>query len=123
MKKASDHKFNLDFLAEMEDDEYAMDVLQTFLQETPVVLDKLYKAAEQKNYKEVDALAHQLKGCISLFRISDMLRLLELIQQTVLSENGNLLEMVIAVISIYHEVESSLLKNLNLMKTNFSRRK
>lgn len=108
--------FNLSLLEEMEDDEYTKDILQAFLSQTPVELDKLLRAGMQENYTEVAAVAHKLKGCTGLFQISGMARLLALIEQAAARGNKDVPGMVREVISIYRNIECSLRDHLKLMR-------
>jgi HPt (histidine-containing phosphotransfer) domain-containing protein len=66
--------YNLQFLEEMEDEEYTSEVLNLFLSSTPVSISELKDASLREDWNEVHRKAHSLKSSLGILQIAPLLR-------------------------------------------------
>ena len=65
--------YNLSFLEEMDDAEYASEVLDLFLTLTPTALDEIKDLTFREEWKEVFRKAHSLKSGLGILQMQPML--------------------------------------------------
>lgn len=66
--------YNLSFLEEMDDADYAAEVLELFLSSTPVALAGIKEAAFREEWTEVYKKAHSLKSSLGILQLHKMLQ-------------------------------------------------
>ncbi|RYZ29771.1 MAG: PAS domain S-box protein [Chitinophagaceae bacterium] len=65
--------YSLQFLHEMEDIDYTIEVLELFLKTTPPTLEEISAQVQHKNWDEVYRKAHSLKSSLGLLQMNRML--------------------------------------------------
>ncbi len=78
--------YSLDYLKEMDDDEYAAEVLQMFLDTTPNILEEINQDIIHENWSDVSKKSHSLKSSLGILQINEMLQSMSEIE--VLSKKG-----------------------------------
>ena len=66
--------YNLQFLEEMEDEEYTSEVLNLFLSSTPASISELKEASLREDWSEVHRKAHSLKSSLGILQMAPLLR-------------------------------------------------
>ena len=118
--KVQEPLYDLSLLTEMGDDNFSIEILNIYLTETPLELEKLHTAAVHKNYKAVEAIAHKLKSGTQFLKIALLSNLLETIESKgdVLNDNGHLLEKVDEAVAIYSNLVKPLSNEIQLLINN-----
>ena len=80
---------DLRFLAKYtgNDDDLAIRLIELFLSEVPEALEKLELLIPMKNWKEVNAVAHKIKSCITIFELHDLRSVIVAIEDFSLEKN------------------------------------
>jgi CheY-like chemotaxis protein len=65
--------YNLSYLEEMDDADYATEVLELFLSSTPVALSAIKEAVLEEEWTEVYKKAHSLKSSLGILQVNKML--------------------------------------------------
>lgn len=73
---ASNEFYNLSFIEEMEDDEYTSEILETFLQTTPIALEEIRSAILHADYHEVYSRVHKLKSSLGILQANSIFQLM-----------------------------------------------
>lgn len=81
IKKQGTEFYNLSHLYEMDDNEYFCEVLQLFLDITPVMLDEIKEATLFENWEQVYQIAHKMKSSLGILQMNLMLGLITAIEQ------------------------------------------
>jgi HPt (histidine-containing phosphotransfer) domain-containing protein len=68
--------FDLSLLEEMDDNEYVAEILTTYLNSSPDLLNELNKACSSNSFTAVFKLTHNLKGSTSLLMATGLLKIL-----------------------------------------------
>jgi PAS domain S-box-containing protein len=76
-----DASYSLDYLKEMDDNEYLCEILQLFLETTPVILDEVRHEVLHENWDMVAKKAHKLKSNLGVLQVNGMLELIANIEQ------------------------------------------
>ena len=112
--------YDLCMLAEMGDDDFSIEILNIFLQETPIELAKLHTAAIHKSNQVMQAIAHKLKSGTQFLKIDQLTRLLETIE----SEGGEscegdrLMEKVTEAMAVYATLVNPFFEEIQRLKNN-----
>ena len=80
--------YNLSHLYEMEDNDYFCEVLQLFLDTTPVLLSEIHEAALYENWEQVHKKAHKLKSSLGILQMNLMLGVIATIEQQAKEEDN-----------------------------------
>jgi PAS domain S-box-containing protein len=80
--------YNLSYLYEMEDHDYFCEVLQLFLDTTPVLLSEIHEAALYENWEQVHKRAHKLKSSLGILQMNLMLGVIATIEQQAKEEEN-----------------------------------
>jgi len=78
--------YNLSLLHEMDDNDYFCEVLQIFLETTPVSLKEMKEAVLYENWETVHKKAHKLKSSLGILQMNSMLELVTAIEQSARQE-------------------------------------
>lgn len=102
--------YDLNMLEAMDDNDYLMEILSIFLDETPVELKEMQKAASSKKASIVSGKAHKLKSSSGLLEANKLTKILEQIEGMSKSENTGveLINLVDAAQHEYKKIENSL---------------
>lgn len=73
-KTAPELLYSLDYLAQMEDDDYAAEVLELFLNTTPEILTDIKQHILQEKWIDVSKKAHSLKSSLGILQMTELLR-------------------------------------------------
>ncbi|MEO8861291.1 MAG: PAS domain S-box protein [Ginsengibacter sp.] len=111
--QSANNLFDLSLLEEMDDNEYLCEILSIFLNNTPVELNDLKKAASRHQSEDVYKIAHKLKSSAGLLKANELLSILVKIEACA-SENKNieLPELVRQAEATFRKIESPLQKHL-----------
>ena len=106
--------YDLRMLEEMDDNEYLVEILSIFLDETPKELKEMQMAATSKRTNIVSEKAHKLKTNSGLLEANKLSKILEQIEETAKSENqpNELINLVEAAQREYKKIENSLQDHL-----------
>jgi HPt (histidine-containing phosphotransfer) domain-containing protein len=77
---ATSETYNLSYIKEMDDPAYTAEVLEIFLETTPVALSDLKKCSLAENWPEVAKAAHKLKSSVGLMQMKAMLTNVEKVE-------------------------------------------
>lgn len=80
--------YNLSHLYEMEDNDYVCEVLQLFLDTTPVLLSEIHEAALYENWEQVHKKAHKLKSSLGILQMNLMLGVITTVEQQAKEEDN-----------------------------------
>ncbi|MDQ3278616.1 MAG: response regulator, partial [Bacteroidota bacterium] len=80
--------YNLSYLDEMDDAEYASEVLDLFLTLTPTALGEIKDLTFQEEWKEIYRQAHSLKSSLGILQMKPMLETVTQIEANAKSETG-----------------------------------
>jgi signal transduction histidine kinase/CheY-like chemotaxis protein len=109
--------FDLSLVEEMDDNEYVVDILSIYLNETPSELNELEKACIAGKFTDVYKRAHKLKSSTGLLKASGLLTILIKIEETAKAEkNDGLIKLSEQAKEEYKKIETPLqqhLKNIN----------
>lgn len=113
---AEEKLYDLRMLEEMDDNEYLVEVLSIFLNETPKELKEMKMAVTAKKISIVSNKAHKLKSSSGLLEARKLSKILVQIEETATLENQwqELTKLVETAQSEYKKIESSL---KNYMRT------
>ena len=78
--------YNLSLLHDMDDNDYFCEVLQIFLETTPVSLKEMKEAVLYENWETVHKKAHKLKSSLGILQMNSMLELVTAIEQSARQE-------------------------------------
>jgi len=70
----------------MDDNDYFCEVLQIFLETTPVSLKEMKEAVLYENWETVHKKAHKLKSSLGILQMNSMLQLVTAIEQSARQE-------------------------------------
>jgi PAS domain S-box-containing protein len=73
--------YDLSYLQDMDDNEYLCEILQLFLDTTPVMLDELSNEVLHENWEVVNKKAHKLKSNLGILKMNNMLELVAAIER------------------------------------------
>ncbi len=90
--------YNLSFLEEMDDSEYAAEVLELFLSLTPTALAEIKNSTFREAWGEVHKKAHSLKSSLGILQMNKMLSTVTEIET--LAKSGNNTEKIEALIQL-----------------------
>lgn len=79
--------YSLDFVFEMEDDEYSLEILNMFLDSAPATLALLSQRVREENWSEVHRLAHGLKSSLGVLQVHSLLEKMTALEQ--LAKSGS----------------------------------
>jgi signal transduction histidine kinase/CheY-like chemotaxis protein len=106
--KVDDGKlYDLSLLQEMDDNEYLLDILQTFLSNTPGQVKEMRTAANIRDFETVYYISHKLKGSVSMFRSATLQDLLQKIEAGS-RERKDTTALINSFINIYQHLEQQL---------------
>lgn len=113
---AEEKLYDLNMLEAMEDNDYLVEILSIFLEETPREFKEMQKAASSGKAPIVADKAHKLKSSSGLLEANKLTRILEQIEYMARSENrpADLLKLVESALPEYKKIETSL---KNYLKT------
>ncbi|HUX84089.1 MAG TPA: response regulator, partial [Chitinophagaceae bacterium] len=72
--------FRLDYLTELGDNQQMLEILEIFLQMTPIALDEILKAAEGKLWDVVFQKAHRLKTSLGMIQLHSMVQRMDTVE-------------------------------------------
>ncbi len=100
----------------MNDPEFAREILDDYLTETPEMIDELQKAVESSDLKIIKVFSHKLKGASASVGAIEMKRQSELIEK--MSNNADIIKIrdSIAVLLEFYYKTVNTIKNLEIMK-------
>lgn len=80
---------DLRFLAKFtgNDEDLTIRLIETFLYEVPEALEKLELFISMKNWKEVNAVSHKVKSCITIFELHALRSIIVAIENSSLELN------------------------------------
>lgn len=81
--------YDLSLLEEMNDDDYLADILQIFLENTPVELNELKLACVDGKFDEAYKVAHKLKSSAGLLKAENLLVILNKIEEQAKSRDSH----------------------------------
>ena len=112
-KQKEEKLFDLSLLEEMDDNEYLVDILSIFLNQTPLGLNELEKACTAGNFNDVFKMAHKLKSSTGLLKASGLLNILIKIEDTAKAEkNDGLVKLSQKANEAYKKIETPLQEHL-----------
>ncbi len=79
---------NLDYLKGLggDDNEFIVEMLQTYKEETGKDMDELRKSLEKKDLQRISFLAHRCKAAYSMLGLQDMMHAAQVIEKTAKAE-------------------------------------
>ncbi len=107
-KPLNNKLFDLSIIEEMDDDEYLMDILSIFLNNTPNELNELQKACCSLEFEAAYKIAHKLKSSTGLFKANDLLQVLIEIEKNAKGENDALERLAEKANNEYKKIETPL---------------
>ncbi len=114
--------YDLTLLEELDDKESLLEVLELFLQNTPIEIKELTAFADQQNWDGVFRAAHKIKGAVSILQATKLSLLLGALEANAREENDLLLvmEQVATAIEMYTVLEKQLLEKLSALQKELS---
>ena len=110
--------YDLSLLEEMDDNEYIIEIVSIFLNETPKELAEMQKAATSGKMDVVCNKAHKLKSSTGLLQANTLLQILKTIEETGKSGNGSeIVKLVESAHEEYKKIEVALSKHLKSIPT------
>jgi PAS domain S-box-containing protein len=108
--------YNLTLLHEMDDNEYLCDILQIFLDTTPLALKEIKEAVLYENWELVHKRAHKMKSSLGILQMNSMLALITTIEHSAKQETETekipaLLHQVIELFELVRPIIETELKN------------
>lgn len=85
-KPQNEMLFDLSLLEEMDDNEYVVEILTTYLENSSPVLNELYEACKSASFDAVYKAAHKLKGSTGLLQANSLLKILVKLEEFAKSE-------------------------------------
>jgi PAS domain S-box-containing protein len=117
-KTETDELFDLSLLEEMDDPEYLSEILEIFLNTTPVELKELEKSAISDQFETVYKIAHKLKSSTGLLKVNALFDVLVKIEKTAKLKNKNELIVLSAIaITEFNKLKTPLKEYLQQNKT------
>jgi len=108
--------YDLSLLEEMDDNEYIIEIVSIFLNETPKELAEMQKAAISGNIAMVCNKAHKLKSSTGLIQANGLLQILKNIEETANSSSADeLIKLVKTAVAKYKTIETSLREHLQIL--------
>ena len=71
--KGIDKPYNLDHLVELDDMDCLCEILQLFLESTPISLNEISSAIDENNWEKVYQQTHKLKSSLGLLQMDELL--------------------------------------------------
>ena len=110
--------YDLSLLEEMDDNEYIIEIVSIFLNETPKELAEMQKAATSGQIGIVGKKAHKLKSSSGLLQATTLSQILKHIDEIADSANvSEILKLVGSAHEEYKKIEVALLKHLQSIRT------
>jgi HPt (histidine-containing phosphotransfer) domain-containing protein/FixJ family two-component response regulator len=102
--------YDLQMLEQMDDNDYLLEILSIFLDETPRELKEMHKAALSNKLSIVSAKAHKLKSSSGLLEANKLTKILAQLEQDVRSESvcSEIVKLVEAAQCEYKKIENAL---------------
>ena len=112
--------YDLQFLHEMEDVDYSIEMLELFLKNTPEVLDGLQAAVNDSEWQTVYKKAHFLKSSLGMLQAKNMLLIANEIEVLAKEENSldKMPKLVEDIIKNYKMIKAPIEMELNNIKIN-----
>ncbi|MEO5983990.1 MAG: response regulator [Ferruginibacter sp.] len=108
--------YDLSLLEEMDDNDYIIEIVSIFLDETPKELTEMQTAATSGRVDIVSGKAHKLKSSGGLIQANTFLQILKNIEQTANSSNtSQVILLVESVCREYKKIEAALQKHLQTL--------
>ncbi|AOW08831.1 PAS domain S-box protein [Flavobacterium gilvum] len=117
--------YNLSWLEELGDPDYSEEIVLTYLETVPVLLDNVRESAKEGNWEEVYEKTHKAKSPVGLFQETSLYELLLKIE-TAAQKKTNLTECLLWIdeaILLSKEIEEQLKLDLNKIKASSVERK
>ncbi|MGC4104100.1 Hpt domain-containing protein [Ferruginibacter sp.] len=110
--------YDLSLLEEMEDNEYTLDVLGAFIEETPAELKEMQSALQQGVIDTVCKKAHKIKSSAAVIQADHLTTLLKDIEDAGRRGAGSntLSPLVEQAIQQYKQIEKALQAHMQLLK-------
>ncbi|MHB1922688.1 MAG: Hpt domain-containing protein, partial [Chitinophagaceae bacterium] len=114
-QKIQSPAYNLAYLDEMGDPEYTMEILQTFLHNTPSCFQEIQEEVKKENWTEVHFKAHKLKTSLGLLQMNEILELVTHIEKNAKSgkDLSGIADLVQSANSLYEKVHPLLEQERN----------
>lgn len=105
----SEELFDLSLLNEMDDPEYLSEIVNIFLDKTPVEISHLQHALEKLQFESVYQIAHKLKSSVGLLKANALYDVLLKIEESAKVKNQNqLVKLTSRLSSEFYKIENSL---------------
>jgi len=118
-KTGNNKLFNLSLVEEMEDTEYLLSILGTFLNKTPADLKEIENEFAAGHFENVYKIAHKLKSSVGLFKASGLFGILTKIEESIKNKiNEGLAKLIELANKEYRKIETPLQQHLNNLQTD-----
>ncbi|HXB44950.1 MAG TPA: ATP-binding protein, partial [Puia sp.] len=111
-KPDNENLFDLSLIEEMEDEEYLLSILATFLNKTPDDLKELQNAFAFGEFDNVYKIAHKLKTSVGLFKAMGLFNILTKIEESTKNKTNDGLERLIKLANKEYKKIKSPLQNI-----------
>ena len=116
-EQSTDKLFDLTNIEEMDDNDYLMEILSIFIDNTPGELNELQKACSCHDFENAYKMSHKLKSSTGLFKANNLLQILIAIEKNAKEEKSNVLQILAEqAINEYKKIETPLKDHLANVK-------
>ena len=120
-EEKSQQLFDLSMLEEMDDVDYMAEILDIFLDTTPMEIEEMERSIERDDFENVYKIAHKLKSSTGLLKATGLFDLLIKIEESAHIKNKDeLLKLKVQLNHLFKEIEDPLRARLNKTKAMIS---
>jgi CheY-like chemotaxis protein len=99
--------YDLGLLRQMDDPQYSLDIVATFLRHTPLQFDEMLLAAKYKDYERVFLLSNMIRSRAGILQAQELLQWLSQIEQKA-RQNLDPTLLIQSALAIYREMQPGL---------------